>query len=75
MLISVYGNNARETVCYLVHAHLEDVLQHLLAKGHAQEPVPAMVGVECGQVGTPFIKVYAPEAVLCVQLTEVGSTA
>ena len=28
------GNNARETVSYLVHVHLKDVLGHLQAKRH-----------------------------------------
>ena len=27
--IVMYGNNARETVCCLVHSHLKDILGHL----------------------------------------------
>ena len=37
-------------VHYLVHAHLKDVLGHLQAESHAQEPVPATMCVESGQV-------------------------
>ena len=66
--IVMNGVNAPEMVCYLVHAHLKDTLGHLQAKWHVQEPVPAMVIVECGQVGGPLIEVYAPEAVLCISL-------
>ena len=43
--IIMNGDNARETVCYLVHVHLKDILGHLQAEGHMQEPVPAMVSV------------------------------
>ena len=39
--IAINGNHARETVCYLVHAHMKDVLGHLQAKQNVQEPVPA----------------------------------
>ena len=45
------GDNAREKVCYLVHAYLKDVLGHLQADRHAQELVPAMMCVKSGQVG------------------------
>ena len=41
--IMVNDNNAGEIVCYPVHAHLKDVLGHLQAKRHAQEPVPDMM--------------------------------
>ena len=27
--IVMYGDNAREMVCYLVHSHLKDILGHL----------------------------------------------
>ena len=69
------GNYAGETVCCLVHADLKDIIGHLQTEGHAQEPVSVMVGVEHGQVGRLLIKVHAPEAILCSQLTETGSTA
>ena len=46
--IIVNGNNAREAVSYLVHAHLKDILRHFQAKRHAQEPVPAMVCFKSG---------------------------
>ena len=49
--IVMNGDNARKTVCYLVHVHLKDVLGHLHTEWHAQEPVPAMMSVKCGQVG------------------------
>ena len=55
--IVMYGDNTGRTVHYLVHVHLRDVLGHLQTEGHAQEPVPAMVGVECGQVGRLLIDV------------------
>ena len=73
--IIMNGNNANGRVCYLVHAHLKDVLGHLQTEWHVQEVVPAMVGIECGQVGRLLIKVYAPEPIPFVQLTEAGSTA
>ena len=44
------GDNAQETVHYLVHVHLEDILGHLQAEWHVQKPVPATVGVKGGQV-------------------------
>ena len=44
--IIMYGNNAGEIVCYLVHVHLKDLLGHLQTERHVQEPVPAMVGAE-----------------------------
>ena len=28
--VMMYGNNAGETVCYLVHVHPKDILGHLL---------------------------------------------
>ena len=46
----MYGNNAREMVCCLVHVHLKDVLRHLQAEKHVQEPTPAMLHIEGGQV-------------------------
>ena len=64
------GNNARETVHYQVHAHLEDVLRYLQAKS---PNVPAMVDVKDSHIGGFLIEVYAPEAILSVQLTEVSS--
>ena len=44
--IIMNGGNAGEMVCYLVHVHLKDILGHLQAKRHAQEPVPAMMCVK-----------------------------
>ena len=58
--IIMYGNNTNETVCYLVHSHLKDILGHLQAKRHVQELVPVTMSVKGGQVGRLFIKVYAP---------------
>ena len=49
--IIMYSNYARETVCNLVHAHLEDVLGHLQGKRHMQELIPATMDTESGQVG------------------------
>ena len=40
------GNDTLEMVSDLAHLHLEDILAHLQAKGHAQEPVPPLVGVK-----------------------------
>ena len=57
------------------HSHLKDVLGHLQTKWHAQEPVPATVGIKHGQVGRSIIKLYAPEAVFSIQLAEAGSTS
>ena len=37
-------------VCCLVHLHLEDVLRHLQAEWHMQEPISAMMGIESGQI-------------------------
>ena len=48
--IIMYGNYAREMVCYLVHVHLGDVMGHLHAKRHMQELIPATMGIESGQV-------------------------
>ena len=50
----MYGNNARETVCYLAHVHLENILGHFQVKRHVQELAPAMMSIESGQVGRPF---------------------
>ena len=61
-------------VHYLVHAHLKDVLRHHQAERHVQEPVPAMMYIKSGQMGRLLIEVDAPEAILCVQLTEACST-
>ena len=44
------GYDAWKLVSDLVHAHLEDVLAHLEAKGHVQGLVPSLVGCEGGQV-------------------------
>ena len=46
--IIINGDNTGEMVHCLVHAYLKDVLRHLQADGHVQEPVPATVSVECG---------------------------
>ena len=62
------GDNAREMVHYLVHTYLNDVLGHLQTKEHVQKSVPAMVSVECGQVGGFLIEVYAPEPSLASSL-------
>ena len=72
--IIMNGNNPGEMVCCLVHAHLKDILGHLQTEWHVEEVVPAMVGVEHGQLGRLLIEVYAPEAILCFQLAEAGST-
>ena len=72
--IIVNGDNAGETVCYLVHAHLKDVLGLLWAKRHVRELVPATMCVKSGQVGRLLVEVDAPEAVLSVQCTEACST-
>ena len=72
--IIMNGNNARQTVCCLVHPYLKDIMGHLQTEKHAQEVVPAMMGIECGQVGRFLIELYAPEAVLSIQLNEAGST-
>ena len=48
--IIMNDNNAAEMVHYLVHVHLKDILGHLQAERHAQEPVPVMMHVESGQV-------------------------
>ena len=44
------GYDAWEIISDLVHEHLEDVLAHLQAERHVQEPIPSFVGVESGQV-------------------------
>ena len=72
--IIMNGNNARELVHYLVHAHLKDVLGHPQTEGHVQEPVCAMEGFQGGQVGGFLLEVYAPEAILSIQLAEASST-
>ena len=72
--IIINGDNAGETVSYLVHVHLKDILGHLQAKRHAQEPMPATMCVKSGQVGRLLIEMYAPEAVLRIQLAEAFST-
>ena len=73
--IVMYGDNAGEMVCCLVHAYLKDVLGDLQTEWHVQEMVPAMMGVERGQVARFLIEVYAPEVILSIQLTEASSTA
>ena len=50
--------------------HLKDVLGHLQAKRHVQEPVSTMMHVEGGQVRRFLIQVDAPETILSVQLAE-----
>ena len=64
--IIMYGDYAREMVCCLVHAHLKDILGHLQTKWHVQEAIPAMMGIEHGQVGRFLIKVFSPEAFLSI---------
>ena len=73
--IIMYDDYAREIVCCLVHVHLKDIQGHLQTEWHAQEMVPAMMGIKHGQVGRFLIEVYAPEAVFSIQLSVVGSTA
>ena len=41
---------AWETVCFLFHLHLKDVLGHLQSKWHMQEPIPTMMHLEHGEV-------------------------
>ena len=48
--IIMYWDNARDMVCFLVHSHLKDVLGHLQTRGHKQEPISAMMGIESGQI-------------------------
>ena len=66
--IIMNGNNTSEMVCFLVHAHLKDILGHLQTKWHVQEAVTAMMGIEHGQVGRFLIKVFSPEASLVSSL-------
>ena len=46
--------------------HLEDVLGHLQAERHAQEPIPARICVKGGQVGGFLAEVGAPETILSI---------
>ena len=46
--VIVNGNDTWETVSHLVRVHLEDILAHLQAERHPQEPVLSHVGVESG---------------------------
>ena len=71
--IIMNGDNTREMVHYLVYVHLKNILGHLQAKRHAQEPVPVIMCVKCGQVGRLLIKVDAPEAIPSIQLAEACS--
>ena len=48
--IVMYCNNARETVCCLVHLHLNDILEQFQTERHTKEPVSAMMGIEHGQI-------------------------
>ena len=72
--IVMYGDYAGEAVCFLVHTHLKDTLRHLQTEWHMQEMMPPMMGIEYGQVGRPFLKVNAPEAILSIQFTEAGTS-
>ena len=62
-------------VHYLVLVHLENVLGYLQAERHMQELIPATMSIENCQVWWTLIEVNAPEDILCIQLTEAGSTA
>ena len=48
--IIVDGNDTWRLVNDLVHVHFEDILAHLQAEKHAQEPIPPFVGVKHYQV-------------------------
>ena len=48
--IIMYHDYAGEMLCCLVHLHLKDVLGHFQPERHMQEPVSAMMGIECGQI-------------------------
>ena len=48
--IIMYHDNAGQTVSYLVHSHLKDILGHPQTERYMQEPVSAMVGFEHGQI-------------------------
>ena len=48
--IIMYHDYARETVFFLVIAHLKDVLGHLQTGWHMQEPLSAMMGMKHGQI-------------------------
>ena len=71
--VIMYGNNTGEMVCCLVHAHLKDILGHLHTEWYVLEMVPAMMDIECGQIGRFLIDVHAPEAILSIQLPQAGS--
>ena len=72
--IIIYGSNTQQTVHYLVHAHLNDVLGNLQDKRHVQELVPAMMSVKSDHIRRLFIELNAPEAIFSIQLTEACST-
>ena len=72
--IIMNSNNVGEAVCCHGHLHLKYILGHLQTEWHAQEAVPAIMGIEHGQVGKFLIMVYAAEAVLSIQLAEAGYT-
>ena len=48
--IIMYGDNAGEMVCCLVHSHLIGVLEHLQIKWHTQVPASAIMYIESGQI-------------------------
>ena len=48
--IVMYHDYARETVCFLVHLHLKDILGDFQTERHMQEHVSAMMHIECGQI-------------------------
>ena len=64
--IIMYHDYARETVCGLVHLHQKDILRHLQTEWYMQEPVSAMMGIECAQIRRFLIEVDAPDAILSI---------
>ena len=72
--IIMHYDYAGETVCCLVHLHLKDMLGHLQAKWHMQEPVSAMMSIKSGQIQRFLIKVDTPQAILSIQINEAFST-
>ena len=48
--IIMYGNHTWQPISDVSHPHLEHVLQHLQAKGHAQESVSIFMGVKGSQI-------------------------
>ena len=62
--IIIYGNNARKTVCCLVHLHLKDMSWDILqTKWHMYEPISAMMHIESGHIQRLLIKVDVPKAI------------